>query len=196
LNKNLETPRRLTGHIASHVISDIESNRPLMRLEDVIDDTLNLSERRLKHGFVHRGNGNATEFYALLELAISSYRRVYLSYEAINTVAQELNSSSYTEPTGKEIAIRAWWDRSLSFLDQLEGWCSAKAKGLSPDEFLYSDPITVQIIEEGLESVLGPDLLNGPINANTGEVVWNNQNNDNINKFILGSFISLMETYG
>ena len=192
MNKNIKTPCRVAELITSHVHSDIQSNRPLMRLEDVIDEVLDLSNQRLRHGFVHRGLGHAPEFYHLMAEAVSAYRRIYLNYEALSIAAHDVNPN---HPGSKESAVVAWWDRSLSFLDKLEGWCSLKAEDLSPDELPYSDEIVVEIIENGLETVLGPNFEDGPLNADTKEVVWNNQNNDAINRFILGSFISLMETY-
>lgn len=195
MNKNIKTPFRVAELITSYVHSDIQSNRPLMRLEDVIDEVLDLSNQRLRHGFVYRRVGNAPEFYRLMAEAVNAYRRIYLNYEALALAKYDVNPSQLEDESDKSIAIKAWWDRSLSFLDKLEGWCSLKADDLSPDELPYSDTTVVEIIENGLETVLGPDFQSGPLNADTEEVVWNNQNNDAINRFILGSFISLMETY-
>ena len=195
MNKQVKTSARVAFLVTEHVLADIQSDRPLMRLEEVIDEVLDLSHQRLRHGFVHRGLGRAPEFYTLMAEAVNAYRRVHRNYESLALTAHEVNPFHETEESAKSISTRAWWERSILFLDRLEGWCYSKAQDLSPDELPYSDNTVREIIEQGLHTVLGPDFQDGPVDADTGTVIWNYQDNKATNAQILGSFISLMETY-
>ena len=198
MNKQVKTSARVAFLVTEHVLADIQSDRPLMRLEEVIDEVLDLSHQRLRHGFVHRGLGRAPEFYTLMAEAVNAYRRVYRNYESLDLTEHSVNAiyePEEREEVHKSIATRAWWQRSLFFLDRLEGWTCSKSQKLSSDELPYSDNTVLEIIEKGLHTVLGPDFQDGPVDADTGAIIWNHQDNKATNFQILGSFISLMETY-